>query len=875
MQFILRLLTSRISNKIVLPYLLLALGLAVALSFVAVRLTAGALQSRLDNRLIEAGQATSDGLVAVEDQQIAQLRAMAFTEGVAAALAAHDRARLSALLRPHWANADLSALVAFDATGRPLLHWQRVPGAGADVPPQQLPIPALESWWLVQQVVGQQRDAFGDKFSAFQAGHLFTVAPVLKDQRLAGGLMVGLPLDRLLERLQSRSQASVTTLYDADGRAGATTQILTGNARVPAIPTEVLAPLRAERNSPGPVHIQSVVALNGREYQFAYSPLHVRRAMSGFFAVALPRAFIVDTWAQERVPLVLLAMLMVAAVVGVGVVVSRHITRPLHDLVATAHAVTNGELRRRSGVTSHDELGVVADSFNQMTERLFHLYQTSRTISAHTNVGAILDQTSAALEPLTPGAIALALLQDHDGWRCYTGDDSSAMLTNLPQAPFRESTAVRDLFPDGDRPVVLPADAPALRSLLLPPDIAEVCGLKLLVQGRQIGVLLLLHACRGAFPTAVMEPLSTIASMAATALHNARLYYEIQEEGNRRRAILESIADGVVVCDAERMVVLMNPAAEALLAVHDWAERRYHFTELPLTPLVEANAALAGDNHAQLRYQAGGRVLRARGAMLSAPTQELAGEVVVLQNITDEVALDQAKTNLIAMISHELRTPLTIIQGAADLLRKGIAGPLGPTQGELVDTALRQTQVMNTLIEKAIIVANIETGTLTFDLHPTDLAVVLEGTVRTLRPAAEAAGVTLLIDLPTDLPLVLGDPRMLKLALQEVLDNAIKYGGTGPVRIDVVPQSTGVLLAVSDAGPGIAADDLPNLFRGLRRGAGNLNIGPHGLGLGLLIARELVERQGGAIKVDTQPGHGSRFSIFLPGVNHATHALAA
>jgi signal transduction histidine kinase/HAMP domain-containing protein len=597
--------------------------------------------------------------------------------------------------------------------------------------------------------------------------------------------------------------------------------------------------------------------------------------MSGFFAVALPRAFIVDTWAQERIPLVLLALLVVAAVVGVGVVVSRHITRPLHDLVATARAVANGELRRRSGVTSRDELGVVAESFNQMTERLLHLYETSRTLSAHTDIGSILDQTSAAIAPLAPGAIALALLQDHDGWRCYTGDGSGVMLANLPQGPLRESAVVRDLFPDADRPVVLPAEAPPLRSLLLPPGIAEVCGLTLMVQGRQIGVLLLLHTRPGAFPPAVMEPLSTIASMAATALHNARLYDEIQEEGNRRRAILESIADGVVVCDAERMVVLMNPAAEALLAVHDWTERRYHFAELPLTPLVDPNTVLTGDNPPQLRYEAGGRVLRARGAMLSAPTQALAGEVVVLHNITDEVALDRAKTNLIAMISHELRTPLTIIQGAADLLRKGIAGPLAPTQGELVDTALRQTQVMNTLIEKAILVANIETGTLTFDLRPTDLYVVLEGIVRTLRLAAEAAGVTFLIDLPADLPLVLGDPRMLKLALQEVLDNAVKYGGTGTVQIDAAPRGTGVILAVCDAGPGIAAEDLPNLFRGLRRGAGNLNIGPHGLGLGLLITRELVERQGGSIQVDSQPGHGSRFSIVLPGVSDATHALAA
>ena len=874
MRLIVRLLTSRISNKIILPYLLLALGLVVAVSFVAVRLTAGALQSRLDNRLIEAGQATSDGLVAVEDQQIGQLRAMAFTEGVADALAAHDRERLAALLRPHWANAGLAALVAFDSTGRPLLIWQRRPGARADEPPQNLSVPALDSWWLVQQVVGQHNDIFGDKFSAFQAGHLYTVAPVHQNQRLAGGLMVGLPLDRLLERLQNRSQASVTTFYDATGRAGATTQILLGNVPVPAIPADVLAQLRTAPDSPEPVHIQSVVALNGRDSQFAYSPLRVRRAMSGFFAVALPRELIVDTWAQERVPLVLLALLVVAAVVGVGVAVSRYITRPLQDLVATARAVTNGELRRRSDVTSRDELGVVARSFNQMTERLLHLYETSRNFSAHTDIGAILDQTNIALQPFVPGTVALALLEDRDGWRYYGGDGCGDMLARLHQAPCPDGAAVLDLFRDADRPVVVPADALPLRPLSLPLGIAEVCGMPLLVQGRQIGVVLLLHVRRGAFPAAAMEPLITIASMAATALHNALLYREVQEEGNRRRAILESIADGVVVCDAERNVVLMNPAAEALLNVRDWAEQRYHFDALPLIPLGDPHALLAADEPIQLYYEAHGRVLRARGAMLSTPAQAPSGEVVVLHNITDEVALDRAKTNLIAMISHELRTPLTSIQGAADMLRQGIAGPLAPMQVELVDTAWRQTQAMNRLIEKAIMVANIETRRLEFDVRPTDLSVVIEGALGPLRPAAESAGVTFLIDLPADLLLVLVDPRLLKLALQEVLDNAIKYGGMGQVRIYVTPQRTGVTLEVCDTGPGIAAEDLPNLFRGLRRGSGSLNIGPHGLGLGLLITRELVERQGGSIQVHSQPGQGSRFSIFLPGVNDATHAQA-
>jgi signal transduction histidine kinase len=615
--------------------------------------------------------------------------------------------------------------------------------------------------------------------------------------------------------------------------------------------------------------------LNGRDYQFAYSPLKVRRAMNGFFAVGLPRQVIVDTWASERLPLGALALLIVVAVVGVGLAVSRHITRPLGDLVSAARAVAGGELRRRSAVKSRDELGVVARSFNQMTERLLHLYETSRTLSAHTEIGAILDQTSAAVQPLVAGAILLALLEEQDAWRFATGDDAPDTLRALRHTVIADSAAMAALAKHADRPVVVAVGARRLRGLPLPPGYAEVCYMALMVQARPIGLLLLLHPQPGAFAEAIREPLAAIGSMAATALHNTRLYLEVQAEGNRRRAILESIADAVLVCDAARYVVLMNPSAEALLGVRDWSRRRYHFNQLPLTPLMETSGLRVANGQIQARYEVNGRVVRASNALLSTAAEALAGEVIVLHNITDEVALDQAKTDLIALISHELRTPLTAIQSASDMLRKGIGGHLSPLQTELADTALRQSHAMSALIDKAIMVANIEAGTLDIDALPTGLSLVVHSALGELRDAAAAAEVELKVDVPAELPLVQVDARMLKVALQQVIDNAIKYGPGAPVQIVARRHANGVALAVRDYGPGIAAAELPNLFRSLRRGADSLNAAPRGMGLGLVIARELIERQGGQISVQSQPGQGSLFSIFLPGVSDAASALAA
>lgn len=870
MRLIARIFAARISTRIILPYLLLAVLLAAAVALVAARLTAGSLQDRLSNRLAEAGQATSDGLVAVEDRQIEELRTLAFTEGVADAAAAGDAARLAALLRPIWANAGLRALVVLDAGGAPLVRWARAPGAGPGEPPAPLDAAGLGESWLAGQILAGQRDAFGDKFSAFRDGRLWTAAPLRRDGELAGAVMVATPLDELLPWLQSRSQASITTFYDGRGVAVATTQILAGDAQVPAVPLTALRALLAARAQAEPGHIQDTAAINGRDYQVAYSPLRVRRAMDGFFAVALPRSFIVGAWEAQRAPIIALSVALLAAVVAVGALVARQITLPLAELVRTARAVAGGDLRRRSAVRSRDELGVLARAFDQMTGRLLHLYETSRSLGAQLQVGDILVQTGAAVERLVPGTLTLLALRERGGWRVCTGCFDDALLSQLHLGPIPDDPSLAALAAHAGGMSVAPGDARRLRALRLPAGYAEACYTGLSAQGETLGLLVLLHPQRGAFAGGLLEPLAAIAGMAAAALRNVRLYGEVEREGLRREAILSGIADAVVVCDAAGRVAMMNPAAEELLAVRDWQARRYSFAQLPLEPL--GDAALAPSAGRAARYSAGGRTLSASFAAL--PGDE-GGEVVVLRDISAAAALDQAKTNLIALISHELRTPLTAILSASDMLCKGIGGALPPLQRDLAETSLRQSQAMGVLIDKAVMVAGIELGTLELDVQPTGLRTVVEVAMGPLRGAAAAAGVELRVELDEGLPMVHADARMLSFALGQLLDNAIKYAGEGVVLIEGRAHGGGVALTVRDRGPGIAPERLAGLFERLRRDENALNEAQRGLGLGLALARELVARQGGALSVESAPGEGAAFTMLLRAARDDSPALAA
>ncbi len=873
MRLLIRVLTSRLSVKIILPYLLLALCLAVTMTFVAVRFTAGALQERVDNRLVEAAQVTSDSLVSVEEEHLVELRQMAFTEGVAEAIANGDRATLASILRPYWTNTGRATLIVFDRDGQPLLSWERADGDSSAASPQVFAADGVDGWWMVAQIVAGRSDAFGDKFSAFKQEHLFTAAPVRKERALVGGIMVGTPLDQLLDRLQMRSQATVTTFYDSAGRAVATTQLILADNRVPSIPANVLTTLQSNPDKLKPFHVQDVISLNEREYQFAYSPLQIRRATNGYFSVGLSRQFITDSWASQRLPLVGLALLLVLAVVSVGFVVSRHITTSLGSLVHTARAVSRGELGERSSVTSRDELGVVAASFNHMTERLLHLYQTSRELSAQTETSAILAQTTVALQRLIPINDVVALLRDGDAWSCHVAAESTA-LQPLRHVSIASSPALLALAEQSHMPLVVSSVDPRLPDLPALSVYPQLCCVALHVQGELIGLLLLCRKERDTLSPTMLAPVAAISSMAATALHNTQLYQKVQEEGIRRQVILESIADSVVVCDAQRRVVLMNHAAEKLLNVHDWADRRLHFSELPLHALNETKTLLTTEGQQPMRYEAHGRILSASSAGWAAAASGAAGEVIVLHDISTEVALDQAKTDLIAMISHELRTPLTGILGAVDLLVKGYGGQLSALQTELANAALRQSRAMSALIDKAVMVANIETGQLHFTVQPTYVRDIVEAATKDfVRNAASNVQVT--FDVDDDVPPVMVDPQKIRIVLEQLIDNALKYGGGEPVEVIVRREDEDVLIGVRDYGIGMAPEQVRQVFGRLNRSADSSNTAQRGLGLGLVIARALIERQGGTINVESKLGEGSFFWVTVRETSDVAELLVA
>jgi signal transduction histidine kinase len=234
--------------------------------------------------------------------------------------------------------------------------------------------------------------------------------------------------------------------------------------------------------------------------------------------------------------------------------------------------------------------------------------------------------------------------------------------------------------------------------------------------------------------------------------------------------------------------------------------------------------------------------------------------------MTAEVAVDRAKTNFIGTISHELRTPLTVIRGNSDLLMRGLAGPLDDDQKIFVDSIRQHASNMTSLINNVIVIAGLDSGSLATDLEPTELNRPVDEAAWPLQSLIKAKGLSLKIDVPKDLPQVLVDFDQVRMIMHQLLDNARRYTSEGGIVVRATALAEHVLVEVEDTGRGIAPDMHEQVFQRFSRGDGSsegINSSERGIGLGLPICKQLVDRQGGTIWMKSMPGQGSTFCFTL------------
>jgi signal transduction histidine kinase len=225
---------------------------------------------------------------------------------------------------------------------------------------------------------------------------------------------------------------------------------------------------------------------------------------------------------------------------------------------------------------------------------------------------------------------------------------------------------------------------------------------------------------------------------------------------------------------------------------------------------------------------------------------------------------ERQRRDLVANISHDLRSPLTSIRGYLEtmLLKDGQLEP--ERRREFLQTILKSVSGFQNLVEELFELAKLETGQAMPKPESFQIAELVQDVVLKLKPQADDRSVTLAADLPEELPPVLADIGMIERVLTNLIDNALRFTPSGrSVRVTVSRQDGGIRITVADDGPGISPEDLPHIFERFFRAGPDRGRSAGGAGLGLTIARQIVQLHGSRLEVESKLNEGTRFHFAL------------
>jgi signal transduction histidine kinase len=224
--------------------------------------------------------------------------------------------------------------------------------------------------------------------------------------------------------------------------------------------------------------------------------------------------------------------------------------------------------------------------------------------------------------------------------------------------------------------------------------------------------------------------------------------------------------------------------------------------------------------------------------------------------------MDETKDEFISMASHQLRTPLTSVKGYLSMVLDGDAGKLKGNQKELLDQAFVSSQRMVYLIADLLNVSRLKTGKFLIDPSPTNLAKVIESEISQLKEVAKGKKVTLTYDKPANFPQLMLDETKIRQVIMNFVDNAIYYTlAGGKVRVELKEDKSNVYFAVKDDGIGIPQSEQSQLFTKFYRASNARKARPDGTGLGLFMAKKVVNSQGGEVLFESKEGKGSTFGF--------------
>lgn len=506
-----------------------------------------------------------------------------------------------------------------------------------------------------------------------------------------------------------------------------------------------------------------------------------------------------------------------------------------------------------------------------------YLLEISRALTEELDLAAVLRRILQAAAELLAGQAGLVALREDDGrWklRAHYGIPDNflpyfdPLLSGIPT----QGDARRFALPEINRRLQAITQAASLGLL-------QGVALPLVARNEVVGLIFIFRGYAAAFTANDRALLADFAAQAAIAVYNARLYLQTTQEKRRSDALLESSADGLLIMDAAHRVQRFNralskltgwSAAEAIGQTHDDLLRWVKVQTGP--DLAQAEAGGWPLSHSPTPLYVEGDLQRKEDGFFPAGVTyaplfdregRLVNLIVSVRDITKFREAEELKSTFISIISHELRTPVALIKGYAETLRRDDARWDPATVRDSLDVIVEESDRLAELIDNLLDASRLQAGALRLNVADVALDQLATRLVEKFR--TQTTRHTLKVDFPPDFPVILGDETRLTQVLSNLLGNAIKYaprGGDITVRGLIKPSA--VLLGVSDQGEGIAAPDLPRVFDRFYRVDSALTKRVKGTGLGLYLAKAVIEAHNGRIWAESEPGAGTTFWVSLP-----------
>lgn len=547
----------------------------------------------------------------------------------------------------------------------------------------------------------------------------------------------------------------------------------------------------------------------------------------------------------------------------------RAVTGSLQSLAVEAKHIAAGKLDRPLQTEGVDEVGELRRAFDQMRVSLQgRLDELNRLLEASQGVASTLqldDALDAILEALVKsGASSARIVLVRD------------MIPGLVEIPYRYSSGPeKDTYAHLDLQIlsmtekqerIVMAVLSRTRGLDLDPSLPHpesLSAVALRHENRYFGVLWAAYKKQKVFGEADIRFISTLASQAALAVANIRLFLAVDAGRRQLETILNSTPDPVLVTDAANRLILANPAASQLFnVVIRRGERQDLQRTIQIKPLYDLLQSSSEDGRTTEIKMPDGRTYLATASAMTAEDRTV-GRVCIMRDVTQLKEIDTLKSEFVSTVSHDLRSPLTLMRGYATMLE--MAGELNEQQKSYVKMIVQGVENMSRLVNNLLDLGRIDFG-VGLQVESIPVLDIVEKVTGGLQMHAKEKDISLSVEIPRDMPhTVEADQALLHQAVYNLVENAVKYTPKGgEVTINLLSDAEALTFAVRDSGIGIQPEDMKRLFEKFYRGTHREALAQRGTGLGLAIVKSIAERHGGKVWADSELGAGSTFFLQVP-----------